>query len=328
MLYPFKFHPILKPTIWGGERLRAKSEQTAGDIAGSAPIGESWEISAVEEHVSVVSNGPLAGNDLQELVEIYMGDLVGDAVYERFGIEFPLLIKYIDARDDLSIQVHPDDETARRRHNANGKTEMWFLVDADPEASLVLGFDRPTDKAEFLREVDAGRLMNLLHVEPARAGGCFFIPAGLVHAIRSGCFIAEIQQTSDITYRVYDYDRKDAAGHERELHVDLAADVIDYRYSPRRAVNYAPRVNQSTRLVSCPYFTTSLLEIDREIARDYISIDSFVIYMCLEGRFTIVAGGCDPVTVSRGETVLVPAVLKNLTLYPDEVSRLLEIFIE
>jgi mannose-6-phosphate isomerase len=292
------------------------------------PIGESWEISAVEDHVSVVLNGPLAGNDLQELIEVYMGDLVGDAIYEKFGVEFPLLIKYIDAHDNLSIQVHPDDATARQRHNAYGKTEMWYMIDADPGASLVLGFNKPTDKAEYLQRLDEGRLTDLLCVEPARAGDCFFIPAGLVHAIRAGCFIAEIQQTSDITYRIYDYDRVDAHGNPRELHTTLAADVIDYHYHPSHKVNYTPRANQSTRLVACPYFTTSLLALDRELRRDYVSIDSFVIYMCLEGAFTLVAEGREPVTVARGETVLVPAILKNLTLYPDEVTRLLEIFVE
>ncbi|MDR1272915.1 MAG: class I mannose-6-phosphate isomerase [Odoribacteraceae bacterium] len=324
MLYPFKFHPILKPTIWGGTRLAGKD----GQPSGQGPIGESWEISAVEDHVSVVLNGPLAGNNLQELIEVYMGDLVGDAIYEKFGVEFPLLIKYIDACADLSIQVHPDDVTARLRHNAYGKTEMWYMVDADPGASLVLGFNKPTDKAEYLQRLGEGRLLDLLRVERAGAGDCFFIPAGLVHAIRAGCFIAEIQQTSDITYRIYDYDRVDAHGNPRELHTALAADVIDYRYHPAHKVNYTPRANQSTRLVACPYFTTSLLALDRELHRDYISIDSFVIYMCIEGAFTLVAEGCEPVSVARGETVLVPAVLKNLTLYPDEVTRLLEIFVE
>jgi mannose-6-phosphate isomerase len=325
MLYPLKFHPILKPTIWGGRRLQAK------DTAAVPPLGESWEISAVEDHVSVVSNGALAGNDLQDLVEIYMGDLVGDAVYEKFGIEFPLLVKYIDAREDLSIQVHPNDEVARERHNAYGKTEMWYLADADPGASLVLGLERTTSKEEFARFLADGHLPDLLHVEPARRGDCFFIPAGLLHAIRAGCFIAEIQQTSDITYRVYDYDRLDATGKPRELHADLAADVIDYSRGPGQPVNYRERLNQSTRLVSCPYFTTSLLTFDRELSRDYITLDSFVIYMCLEGSFTITAGtspASEATPVTGGETVLVPASLKELTLRPSGPVRLLEIFIE
>ncbi|MDR2131043.1 MAG: class I mannose-6-phosphate isomerase [Odoribacteraceae bacterium] len=324
MLYPLKFHPILKSTPWGGTRLLAKSERPHGP----EPIGESWEISAVEEHVSVISNGPLAGNNLQELIEIYMGDLVGDAIYERFGIEFPLLIKYIDARADLSVQVHPDDATARRRHNAYGKTEMWYVVDADPEASLILGFNRPTSKTEFLRCLREGRVMELVHAERTRAGECFFIPAGLLHAIRKGCFIAEIQQTSDITYRVYDYDRRDLNGNPRELHVELASEVIDYGYHPSHRVNYTPRDNRSIRLVACPYFTTSLLTLNAPIPRDYTCLDSFVIYMGVEGAVAVDAGGEEPVTVTRGETLLLPALLKNVTLYPVEPSKLLEIFIE
>lgn len=323
MLYPLKFHPILKNTIWGGDRLLSKSS----DKTLQGPIGESWEISAVEEHISVVSNGILADNDLQDLIEIYMGDLVGDHIYEKFGIEFPLLIKFIDAHADLSIQVHPDDKTARERHNAYGKTEMWYMADADPDASLVLGFNKPTDKAEYLQLLHSGRLEDLLQTVPTQAGDCFFIPAGLVHAIKKGCYIAEIQQTSDITYRIYDYNRKDASGNKRELHTELATDVIDYSYHPNHRINYTARDNKAVKLVECPYFTTSLLTFDRNIQRDYISIDSFVIYMCLSGRFTIVAEGCDPVTVTGGETVLIPAILKNLTLYPDDFTRVLEIYI-
>ena len=239
MLYPLKFHPILKKKIWGGERLAYKSEKH------EESIGESWEISAVEDNISVVSNGILADNDLQELIEVYMGDLVGDHIYEKFGIEFPLLIKYIDANDDLSIQVHPDDKTAKERHNAYGKTEMWYIVDAEKDASLVLGFNHEIDKATYLQALHHNKLMDLLNVQKVKKGESFFIPAGLVHAIGKGCLIAEIQQTSDITYRIYDYNRKDANGNTRELHTDLATDVIDYSYQPQHRVNYTPRDNQS-----------------------------------------------------------------------------------
>lgn len=324
MLYPLKFHPQLKNTIWGGTRLLEKSE----DSSLQGPIGESWEISAVEEHISVVSNGTLAGNDLQELIEVYMGDLVGDHIYEKFGMEFPLLIKFIDAHDDLSIQVHPDDKTAKERHNAYGKTEMWYMVDAAPDASLILGFNKPTDAPEYLRLLHQQKLTELLHIEPSRKGDCFFIPAGLVHAIRKGCFIAEIQQTSDITYRIYDYDRHDANGNTRELHTELATDVIDYSHHPTHKVSYTPKDNQSVKLVECPYFTTSLFTFTRPTDRDYITLDSFVIYMCLEGRFTITAPDVEPVTVSRGETVLIPAALKNLTLHPDDFTQVLEIYVD
>lgn len=322
MLYPLKFHPILKKKIWGGEKLSYKSEQH------EQSIGESWEISAVEDNISVVVNGILADNDLQELIEVYMGDLVGDHVYEKFGIEFPLLIKYIDANDDLSIQVHPDDETAKERHNAYGKTEMWYIVDAEKDASLIMGFNKETDKTEYLQALRSNELMNILNTEKVKKGDSFFIPAGLVHAIGKGCFIAEIQQTSDITYRIYDYNRKDADGNTRELHTDLATDVIDYQYHPKHKVDYTPQDNKSVQLVKCPYFTTNLLTFDRDIEKEYIRLDSFVIYMCLQGKFTITTGECDPVVVTKGETVLIPACFKNLTLFPDEVTKVLEIYME
>ena len=257
-----------------------------------------------------------------------MGDLVGDHIYEKFGVEFPLLIKYIDANDDLSIQVHPDDKTAKERHNAYGKTEMWYIVDAEKDASLVLGFNHEIDKATYLQALHHNKLMDLLNVQKVKKGESFFIPAGLVHAIGKGCLIAEIQQTSDITYRIYDYNRKDANGNTRELHTDLATDVIDYSYQPQHRVNYTPQDNQSTRLVKCPYFTTNLLVFDRDIEKEYVHLDSFVIYMCLQGTFTITTGECDPVLVNKGETVLIPACFKNLTLYPDDITQILEIYVE
>lgn len=324
MLYPLKFYPILKNTIWGGHRLARKSKNPSDHNH----FGESWEISGVQDCVSVVANGMLAENDLQELIEVYMGDLVGDHVYERFGIEFPLLIKYIDANADLSIQVHPDDITAKKRHKAYGKTEMWYIIDAEKESSLILGFNKPIEKAEYLQKLQQKKLSDILHREPIEKGDCFFIPPGLVHAIGKGCYLAEIQQTSDITYRIYDYDRKDINGFPRELHTDLAIDVIDYTFHSTHRVNYQPKRNASVELVNCPYFTTNLLDFDRSIEKDYMALDSFVIYMCLSGKFTIVTGGNKPLEVEQGETVLIPAVLKNLTLYPDEVTKVLEIYIQ
>ena len=324
MLYPLKFHPILKKTLWGGHRLAYKNENHME----TEHIGESWEISAVQERVSVVSNGLLAGNDLQELIEVYMGDLVGDRVYEQFGIEFPLLIKYIDSQADLSIQVHPDDATAKERHNSYGKTEMWYIVDVEKEASLILGFNKPLDQAEYLQKLHQKKLQEILNVEHPHKGDCFFLPSGLVHSIGKGCFIAEIQQTSDITYRIYDFDRKDINGEPRELHTELATNVIDYNYYPNHKIHYAPKDNESVQLIDCPYFTTNLLTFDKNIEKEYIRLDSFVIYMCLQGKFTITTGESEPVEVKQEETVLIPASLKNLTLYPDEYTKVLEIYID
>lgn len=323
MLYPLKFKPIVKQTIWGGKRLAGKSSNPRVKDS----IGESWEISGVQDNLSVVSEGPLAGNNIEELVEVYMGDLVGDKVYEKFGVEFPLLIKFIDACDDLSIQVHPDDATAKERHNAYGKTEMWYVVDADPGARLLLGFKNDTEKSEYLAKLHDNTLTSLLNVEQVKRGDCFFIPAGTVHAIGKGCFIAEIQETSDITYRIYDYDRRDKSGQPRELHTELATDVINYTAQKQHSVVCHRHENETGELVDCPYFTTSYLKFDKEVEKDYIRIDSFVIYMCLSGTFTVVYDTDKFVHVKTGETVLVPACLKSIFLIPQEESELLEIFV-
>lgn len=293
-------------------------------------IGESWEISGVQDNVSAVSEGALAENTLEELIEIYMGDLVGDKIYEKFGVEFPLLLKFIDARDNLSIQVHPDDATAKERHNAYGKTEMWYLLDADPDADLIMGFKHDTTKEEYLKGLRSNTLPELLNTEKVKKGDCFFIPAGTVHAICKGCFIAEIQQTSDITYRIYDYDRRDKNGNPRELHTELATDVIHYGEQKEHAIHYHQHENHTEELVNCPYFTTNYLKFNQEIEKDYINLDSFVIYMCLNGSFHIVYDTDHSVKVNPGETVLVPACLKNLFLIPQKggEAEILEIFIQ
>ena len=323
MLYPLKFKPILKQTIWGGDKLAYKSN----DPKVKESIGESWEISGVQDNISVVSEGALEGNSLQELTEIYMGDLVGDKIYEKFGIEFPLLIKYIDARDNLSIQVHPDDATAKARHNAYGKTEMWYLVGADRDAELIMGFNKDADKSEYLTALHNHTLPVLLNTEKVEKGDCFFIPAGTVHAICKGCYIAEIQQTSDITYRIYDYDRRDKNGNPRELHTELATDVINFCEQKQHSIHYHQHENHTEELVSCNYFTTNYLKFDKEVEKDYIELDSFVIYMCLEGNFTLVYDVDKTVKVNKGETILVPAILKNLFLIPETEAEILEIYI-
>lgn len=324
MLYPLKFKPILKQTIWGGNKLAYKSDTP--QVKDS--IGESWEISGVQDNISVVSEGSLAENTLEELIEIYMGDLVGDKIYQKFGIEFPLLIKYIDACDNLSIQVHPDDTTAKERHNAYGKTEMWYLLGAAQEAELILGFKEDTTKEAYLQSLRTHTLPHLLNVEKVKKGDCFFIPAGTVHAICKGCFIAEIQQTSDITYRIYDYDRRDKNGLPRELHTELATDVIQYTGQKQHAIHYHQHENHTEELVDCKYFTTNYLKFDKEIEKDYITLDSFVIYMCLEGNFNLVYDVDKWVKVKKGETVLVPACLKNVFLLPEKEAELLEIYIK
>jgi len=323
MLYPLKFKPIFKEKIWGGKKLAEVLNKATG---ARDNIGESWEISAVSEHISEVSNGFLAGNNLQELTEIYMGDLVGEKIYDRYGIEFPLLIKFIDASDDLSIQVHPDDALAKQRHQAYGKTEMWYVLDADKGAKLISGFNKEINREEYLQHLQADKLPEILNYEEVATGDVFFIPAGRVHAIGKGILLAEIQQTSDITYRIYDFNRKDASGKLRELHTDLAVDAIDYTYYKNYRTSYNQKVNKTTNLVECDYFTTNLLQFDTEITKDYVGLDSFVILMALDGKFTLHYNSDQKIRVEKGETILLPNVLNNVTFQPEKKAKLLEVY--
>lgn len=324
-LYPLKFQPILKDKIWGGSKLKTVLNK---DFSPLPNAGESWEISGVEGDISVVSNGNLAGNDLEELIEVYMGDLVGDKVYDQFGMEFPLLIKFIDANDVLSIQVHPDDELSKERHNAFGKTEMWYVIEADKGSELIVGFNQQVDKAKYVAKLEEGKLEKILNNEPVKKGSCFFIPAGRVHAIGKGILLAEIQQTSDVTYRMYDWNRTDDQGNPRELHTELAVDAIDYSFEKKYRTDYETEINQTKELVRCPYFTTNTLEFDKQIEKDYSQLDSFVIYMCLDGDFTIESEDGITTEVAKGETVLIPAALENVILFPKGKTEILEVYIK
>jgi len=321
-LYPLKFKPIIKDKIWGGIRLREILGKQASDKA-----GESWEISGVSGDISVVENGFLSGNSLQELVEVYMGDLVGEHVYERFGLEFPLLIKFIDANDFLSIQVHPDDELARARHHSFGKTEMWYIVEAEEGGQLISGFSRDMDLATYMEHLERGALKEIVNFEQVSKGDIFYMPAGRIHAIGAGVLLAEIQQTSDVTYRVYDWDRLDENGNPRELHTDLAIDAIDFTHHDDYRTRYEKVENGTVTVVDCPYFTTGVLRLDRPMEKDFFKIDSFVIYMCVEGEAGINwPGGMVP--LRKGETVLIPAELKNLAIVPSVPSTLLEVYVK
>lgn len=324
-LYPLKFSPIYKERIWGGNKLETFFGR---NLDGKKNIGESWELSSVEENISIVSNGYLEGNDIQELVEIYMGELVGDKVYEKYGVEFPILIKLIDANDDLSIQVHPDDDIANERHNSYGKTEMWVALDDTNNPRLINGFNRQTSKEEFLERLNNNTLTSILNYEDVKKDDVFFIPAGRVHAICSGNLIAEIQQTSDVTYRIYDYGRVDNLGNERELHLDLSLDVMDYSKVKKPKIDYKLNENSYVELVSCKYFTTNIIQISNELDRDYYSIDSFVILINLEGKCNIVYNSSKIENFKKGETVLIPASLNNIRLEPlEKNAKILEIYI-
>lgn len=323
-LYPIKFKPIYLEKLWGGQRIKTLLNKDFGQLKN---CGESWEISGVEGSISVVSNGFLEGNDLNELIEIYMGELVGEKVYEQFGNEFPLLIKFLDAQDDLSVQVHPNDELSKERHNAFGKTEMWYVVDADSDALINAGFNQPVDKLKYIESVENGSLIDILKYDKAHPGDVFFIPAGRIHAIGKGCMVAEIQQTSDVTYRIFDYNRLDNNGNLRELHTELAIDAIDYSYLPDYKTKYKPELNKSVELAKCKYFTTNLLEFDKYLEKDYHQIDSFVIFMTLDGSFDIeTEEGTE--RVKKGETMLIPASIESLQLKPVSGKvKLLEVYI-
>lgn len=287
-------------------------------------IGESWELSGVAGDVSVVSNGALRGNNLQELIEIYMGDLVGDSVYERFGDEFPLLIKLIDAQDFLSIQVHPDDELSKERHNAYGKTEMWYVVDNAPDAELFLGFNQPVTKQKYIEYLERGELDKLLNRYRVSKDSAYFIPAGAIHAIGKGILIAEIQQTSDITYRVFDFNRLDANGNGRELHTEMALDAIDFNERHDYEVTQQPEANRAVELEKCKYFQTNTLLVDNSVERDFAFTDSFVVYICLEGELEVQTQAGNEKIV-KGDTLLIPACIDSVTLCG--TGKVLESFI-
>ncbi|WP_159522771.1 type I phosphomannose isomerase catalytic subunit [Sunxiuqinia indica] len=323
-LYPLKFKSQFMDKIWGGNKIKTHLGKDFGNLPN---CGESWEISGVQDHVSVVENGFLAGNSLEELIEIYMGELVGDKVYEKFGVEFPLLIKFIDANDDLSIQVHPDDELSKKRHQAFGKTEMWYVMQADKGAKLNLGFKSELTQDQYLEKFNAGQLMEILNFEEVSEGDVLFMPAGRVHAIGRGVMVAEIQQTSDVTYRIYDYDRKDAQGNGRELHTELALDAIDFAVPESYKTDYTPKQNEPVEVVTCDYFTTNVLELDQKLERDFHKKDTFVIYICLEGDLEIeYQEGLE--TVKKGDTILVPAALEHFILTPQSKGvKLLEVYL-
>jgi mannose-6-phosphate isomerase len=323
-LYPFKFEPILRDKIWGGNALANLYNKKQGNLPN---IGESWEISGVQDNLSVVSNGFLAGNNIEELIEVYMGDITGDPIYEKFGNEFPLLIKFIEAREDLSVQVHPGDAMAKERHNAYGKTEMWYILESHNNAKIYTGFREGITKEMYEDAIRKGNLTDLLNAEKALKGDTFFTPAGRIHAIGAGTVLVEIQQTSDITYRISDWNRQAPGSAKRELHLDLALDAIDFSETEKRKkIKKEPKLNETQNLVNCDYFNTNLLLFNKRIIKEYFFHDSFVIYICLDGEFLIHCDGSSE-RVARGETILLPAMIREVALEPAGQSQLLEVFI-
>lgn len=322
-LYPLTFEPLLKEIIWGGGDIRPFK----GLEPSEQRIGESWEISHVEGNYSVVADGSLKGKNLDELILLYGERLVGRSVKERFGDRFPLLIKFIDAREHLSIQVHPDDRLGMERHNSFGKTEMWYVVKASPEAKLYSGFSQQTDPEDYARRVTEGTIMEVMQEYKVSEGDVFFLPAGRVHAIGAGCFVAEIQQTSNVTYRIYDYNRRDAEGNTRELHTELAKDAIDYTLYDTYRTDYTSEPNRPTHLVSCKYFETNLLDLSEPITRNWGGLDSFVIYIVMAGSVKLTDDAGYSLELRQGQSVLVPAEATSIQLEPSPSAKLMETYI-
>ena len=320
-LYPFKFQPILKERLWGGTKLK----DVLGKPIESDITGESWELSTVKGDVSVIANGKLVGTSLQELINEQPENLLGKSVYERFGTDFPILIKFIDAKKDLSIQLHPNDELAKERHDSFGKTEMWYVMDADDDAELIVGFNKDVTKDEYAKSLENDTLLELLNYEKVTEGDTFFINTGKIHAIGAGVLLAEIQQTSDITYRVFDFNRRDKNGNLRELHTEMALDAIDYTKKDDFKVNYPNAKNTVNDMVDCPYFTTNYLDLDKDLSQDVGSRDSFTIYMCVGGAATIADenGSAD---IQKGETILVSATSQSIHI-KTKGAKLLEVTI-
>ncbi len=305
---PLKFNAFLKQTIWGGNKI-IPFKHLDSQLEN---VGESWEISGVKNHQTIVSEGEYAGRALNEVVEELKGKLIGESNYEQFGNEFPLLIKFIDARQDLSIQVHPTDEIAKKQGKSRGKTEMWYIMDSDKDAHLRSGLKKKITPAEYKEMVENDTVLDAIADYSVKEGDCFFLPAGRIHSIGKGCFLAEIQQTSDVTYRIYDFKRKDKNGNYRELHTDLAAECINYEVLNDYRTVYTSQKNQGVSLVHCPYFHTAVYDLDEPMTLDYSELDSFVILIGVKGEGTIVDNEGNETSLRAGETILIPATTNEL----------------
>ncbi|WP_414655300.1 type I phosphomannose isomerase catalytic subunit [Flavobacterium sp. UBA7663] len=305
--YPLTFTPILKDRIWGGTKLKTYLNKPIV----SETTGESWEISTVPGDISVVATGVLKGKNINEIIDLYPEEILGKSVIARFGKQFPLLFKFIDAKEDLSIQLHPNDDLAKERHNSFGKTEMWYVMQADESARLVVGFKKDSNQEEYLAHLENKNLVALLNESPVKKGDVFFLETGTIHAIGAGVVVAEIQQTSDVTYRIYDWDRVDAKGQGRELHTELALDAINYNATDSK-ITYKEEANQSTLVVDCPYFITNIIALqDRFIWKR--KKQAFTVFMCTNGQFEMVMNG-EILRYRMGDTILIPACIENLTI--------------
>lgn len=327
-LYPLLFEPNLHPVVWGGKRLRPYKNLPPTDD----PIGESWEISAVPSSVSVISNGQYKGRLLTDLIEEYPQAILGKAVAKKYANKLPLLAKFIDANNDLSIQVHPDDEMANREHGKNGKTEMWYVIDARPDSQLFSGFSKEITPEEYQQRIADNTITDVLASHKVNTGDVFYIPAGRVHAIGSGILLAEIQQSSDVTYRIYDYNRPGIDGKPRELHTDLAARAINYNVSSRYRTDYTVKGNSACLIVDSPFFNVRVSTVTSFLHRNLRKYDSFIITMCIQGACTIrIRETGHTITLHEGHSCLIPAAIANYDVTPCGTSqsvRLLDAYID
>jgi mannose-6-phosphate isomerase len=326
MLYPLKFKPIFKERVWGGQKLKDLYGKKYPKI--STLYGESWELSAVEGSESIVANGMLKGNSLSELAEVYMGDLLGEKVFKRFGTKFPLLVKLIDAAETLSIQVHPNDHLALERHGTNGKSEMWYVLHAESKAQIMSGLKQEVTRSQLEKIIQSNTIADIIKSEDVKANDFFYIPAGTIHAIGKGVVLLEIQQTSDITYRLFDWNRTDAHGEKRELHKELAIDAIDIEAKITGKQHLPLNTNDKQLLVNCPYFRVNRWYIDKETEFDHFASDSFVILICIDGKVKISSQSFESIEIEPGELVLVPAEINLFSLMPNGSATLLEVYIE
>ena len=320
-MQPIKFEPLLKQTLWGGDKIVPFKHLDSQ----MENVGESWEISGVKDNETIVKDGPLKGKSLNEAVAELKGELVGKENYQRFGDEFPLLIKFIDARQDLSIQVHPTDEVAHKQGKPRGKTEMWYLMESAPDAKLYSGLKKQITPEPYTEMVENDTICDALAQYEVKEGDCFFLPAGRIHSIGTGCFLAEIQQTSDVTYRIYDYKRKDKSGNYRELHTKLAAESINYQVENDYRTHYVARQNKGVSLVQCPYFCTAVYDLNEPMTLDYSELDSFVILIGLKGEGIITDNEGNEVSIKTGDTLLIPATTDTLSV--SGTIRFLETYI-
>ncbi len=317
-LYPLQFEPIFKERIWGGTKLKSYLNKPIT----SEITGESWEISTVENDVSIVSNGIYKGKSLNALIAEFPVAILGTKVYQAFGTQFPLLFKYLDAREDLSIQLHPNNELAMKRHNSFGKTEMWYVLQADADARLIVGFKEESSAEKYVENLNNKTLLNILDAKEVKPGDVFMLNTGTIHALGAGILIAEIQQTSDITYRVYDFDRVDANGNKRELHIDLALEALNYEHVEAQRF-YENKENISNEVINCQYFTTHFIPLNGNLNVNKTN-QSFTVYMCVDGGFELTSNG-ENFHYQKGDTILIPASLTDFQLSGH--AALLEIYI-